>query len=118
MPFAYFNGVMKVKLLALLLLVGSTVFAGPRVFVGVGFGPSYGYYYAPPPPPPVYAYAPPVAYYPGPGYSWVNGYWYPYGGHYVWHAGYYARPPFYGGVWFGPRYYGGRYYPGYWGRRR
>ena len=40
---------MKTKLLALLLLAGSCVFAGPRVFFGVGFG-GYGYgYYAPPP---------------------------------------------------------------------
>jgi hypothetical protein len=51
---------MKTKVLALLLLAGSCVFAGPRVFFGVGIGvPAYGYY-APPPPVPVYTYAAPA----------------------------------------------------------
>ena len=42
---------MKTKLLALLFLVGSAAFAGPRVVVGVGVGvgPAYGYS-APPAP--------------------------------------------------------------------
>jgi len=71
---------MKTKLLALLLLAGScSLFAGPRVFVGVGFGG--GYVVAPPPPPVVTYYAPPPA--PGPGYSWVAGYYYPYAGRYL-----------------------------------
>ena len=43
---------MKTKILALFLLAGSCVFAGPRVFFGVGFGGGYGYY-APPPPVPM-----------------------------------------------------------------
>jgi hypothetical protein len=101
---------MKTKLLALLLLAGSTVFAGPRLFVGVNFGVGGGYY-APPPPPPVY-YAPPAVV--RPGYSWVGGYWYPVGARYSWHAGYWARPPYAGAAWVGPRYYGHRYYRGYW----
>jgi hypothetical protein len=104
---------MKTKLLALLLLGGSALFAGPRVFFGVGFGgPSYGYYA--PPPPPVVSYAAPV--YARPGYAWVGGYWYPSGPHYYWHGGYWARPPYAGAYWAGPRYYGHRYYPGYWRR--
>ena len=68
---------MKTKLLVLLLLVGTSLFAGPRVFVGIGVG-GFGYgpaYYAPPPPPPV-AYVPPI---PAPGYNRVAGYWYPVG---------------------------------------
>jgi len=108
---------MKTKVLVLLFLVGSAAFAGPRIAIGVGFGvgPAYGYYAAPPPAyiPPAVAYIPPA---PGPAYSWVGGYWYPYGGRYVWRGGYWARRPFYGAVWVGPRYYGHYYYGGYWRR--
>jgi hypothetical protein len=104
---------MKTKLLATLLLAGSSLFAGPRVFFGVGVG---GYYAPPPPPPPVVAYAAPVPA-PYPGYSWIPGYYYPVSGRYYWHAGYWARPPYRGGYWVAPRYYGHRYYPGYWRRR-
>ena len=79
---------MKTKLLALLVLAGSSLFAGPRVFVGVGFGaPAYGYYA---PPPPVVTYAAPVYPAPGYGYTWVNGYYNWYGGRYAWHAGYWS----------------------------
>ncbi len=67
---------MKTKLMVLLLLAGSSVFAAPRVFVGIGVGA----------PAPVAAYAPPC---PGPGYAWVGGYWGP--GHY-WHPGYWRAP--------------------------
>ena len=106
--------VMKAKWLVLLLLTGSSLFAGPRVFVGVGVGGyGYGYYAPPPPPPPIVAYAPPC---PGPGYTWVGGYWYPAGPRYSWHAGYWARPPYPRAYWVGPRYYGHRYYRGYWRR--
>jgi len=106
---------MKSKLLALIFLAGTTVFAGPRIFVGFGLGyaPAPVAVYAPPPAP-VVAYAPPM---PGPGYSWVGGYWYPYGGRYAWHAGYWDRPPYARAYWVGPRYFGGRYYGGYWHRR-
>jgi hypothetical protein len=55
------------------------MFAGTRVVVGIG-GFGYGL-----PPPPIAAY---VAPYPGPGYSWVGGYWYPSGPRYAWRAGY------------------------------
>jgi hypothetical protein len=80
---------MKTKLLALMFLVGSAAFAGPRVFFGVGVGVPVG-----PPAPPVVAYAAPGAVY--------GGYWGPRP---------YVRP-----YWVGPRYYGHRYYRGY-GRR-
>jgi len=103
---------MKSKLLALALLAGSSLFAGPRVFVGVGFGG--GYVVAPPPPPVVSYYAPPPA--PGPGYTWISGYYYPYGGRYSWRPGYWARRPYVGASWIAPRYHGGRYYRGYWRR--
>src|SRR5579872_888571 len=66
---------MKSKLFALILLAGASAFAGPRVFVGfgVGYAPAPVVAYAPPPPP-VVAYVPPA---PGPGYSWVAGYYAP-----------------------------------------
>src|SRR5690348_920639 len=104
---------MKLKFMALLILAGSSMFAGPRVFVRFGFGgyPAPVYTYAPPPPPPAY-YAVPVA--PGPGYSWVSGYYYPVGPRWVYRRGYWARPPYARAYWVGPRYYGGRYYRGYW----
>jgi hypothetical protein len=105
---------MKTKLLGLgiLLLAGTSLFAAPHVFIGVGVGPGVGYYA---PPPPVVAYAPPPVYV-RPGYSWINGYYYPVGPRYGWRAGYWARPPYAGAYWVGPRYYGHRYYGGYWRR--
>src|SRR5262245_7160275 len=102
---------MKTRLLALLFLAGSSLFAGTRVFVGIGVGGYGPRYYAPPPP--AVVYAPP---YPGPGYTWVDGYYYPVGPRYVWHGGYWARPPYAGAYWVRPRHYGYRYYPGYWRR--
>ncbi len=110
---------MKTKLLALLLLAGGSLFAGPRVFFGIGFGGGHGYYAAPPPPPPVVSYAAP-AYpalaYPGPAYSWVGGYYYPEGPRWNWRAGYWAHRPYAGAHWTAPRYYNHRYYNGYWRR--
>jgi len=74
---------MKTKLMAMLLMAGSTMFAGVRFGVGVGIGvPGPGFV--------VGAAIPPC---PGPGYIWSNGIWV-------------APRAFYGG----PRYYGGRYY--------
>ncbi|HTT64058.1 MAG TPA: hypothetical protein VMG35_19540 [Bryobacteraceae bacterium] len=107
---------MKTKLLAVLLLAGGSLFAAPRVFVGVRVGGYVG-------PAPVVAYAPPrapVAAYippaPGPGYAWVGGYWYPHGARWAWRAGYWARRPYPRAYWVAPRYYGHRYYRGYWRR--
>jgi hypothetical protein len=107
---------MKTKILALLLLAGSCVFAGPRFFVGIGVG-GYGPGYYAPPPPVAYSYAPPAYVAPGYGYSWVPGYYDYVGSRYSWRAGYWAHPPYRSASWYGPRYYGGRYYRGYWGRR-
>ena len=103
---------MKSKLLALVLLAGGSLFAGPRVVVGVGFGG--GWVAAPYAPPAVAYYAPPVA--PRPGYAWVGGYYYPYGGRYLYRSGYWAPRPWAGAYWIGPRWSGGRYYHGYWHR--
>ena len=105
---------MKLKVLALLILAGSSMFAGPRVFfgVGVGYAPAPVVTYAPPPPAPVY-YAP-VA--PEPGCRWVSGYYYPVGPRRVWRGGYWARPPYARAYWVGPRYSRGHYYRGYWRR--
>jgi hypothetical protein len=105
---------MKTKLLMIAifsLLAAGSAFGRSHFAIGIGVGPGYypGYYYAPPPP--VYSYAVPA---PGPGYTWVDGYWYPVGPRYVWRRGYWARPPYYGAYWVGPRYYGHRYYRGYW----
>jgi len=105
---------MKLRMLALLVLAGSTVFAGPRVFVGFGLGyaPAPVVAYAPPPAPMV-AYAAPA---PRPGYAWVGGYYAPVGPRYVWHGGYWARPPYAHAYWVGPRWTAGRWYGGYWRR--
>ena len=64
---------MKTKFLAGLLLASSSLFAGPRISIGIGVGGYGGGYYPAPLPPPVVAYAPPVIAYeppcPGPGGS-------------------------------------------------
>jgi hypothetical protein len=68
---------MKTKLLALLLLAGSSVFAGPRVVVRAGIpvgGYGYGYGYGYVAPAPVYRYPAPVYVHPGPRY-YGRGYW-------------------------------------------
>ncbi|HTQ55672.1 MAG TPA: hypothetical protein VMI94_14490 [Bryobacteraceae bacterium] len=110
---------MKTRLLAVLLLAGSSLLAAPRVFVGVGFGgvrvgvgPAPVYAYAPPPAA-VVAYGPRVV---RPGYTWVGGYWYPVGARWAWRAGYWARPPYARAYWVAPRWYGHRWYRGYWRR--
>ena len=51
---------------------------------------------------------------PGPDYIWVEGYNYPVNGHYVWHDGYWTRPPYEGAYWVEPYYSGGRYITGRW----
>jgi hypothetical protein len=45
---------------------------------------------------------------------WVEGYQYPQGNHYVWHNGYWTRPPYAGAYWVAPYYSGGHYYAGQW----
>ena len=103
---------MKTKLLALIFLAAASALAGPRFFVGFGYAPAPVTVYAPPPAPLV-AYAPPC---PGPGYTYVRGYYYPVGPRWVWRGGYWARPPYARSYWVGPRYHHGRYWGGYWRR--
>jgi hypothetical protein len=75
---------MKTKLLAIMFLAGSSMFAAPRISVGVGFGGfGVGFNQAPP------AYALNIPPCPGPGYTWVDGYW----GNGGWVAGYWNAPP-------------------------
>jgi hypothetical protein len=81
---------MKSKLLAMLLMAGSTMFAGVRFGVGIGIG-------VPIAPAPVVV-APVIPPCPGPGYVWSGGIWV-------------APGAFYGG----PRYYGRPYVGGYYG---
>jgi YXWGXW repeat-containing protein len=89
------------KLLAVLLLAGSSIFG--QISVGIRIGP---------PPAPRMIRSQPRS--PGAGYTWVDGYWYPSNNRYVWHAGYYTRPPYDGAIWVGPRYEGQQFYEGYW----
>jgi WXXGXW repeat (2 copies) len=89
---------MKTKLLGILLLAGSSLFAQTRFGVSVG-------------PPPRY-YAPPRYY--RPGYTWIGGYWQPAGPRWVWRSGYWGRRPHPRAYWVEPRYYGNRWRAGYW----
>ncbi len=108
---------MKTKFLVGMLLAASSVFAAPRVSIGIGIGNPY---YVAPPPVVVYepaypVYAPP---YPGYGYTWVDGYSYYAGPRRVWHGGYWARP--YGRGYYGRgyRYRYNSYRYSYYGRYR
>jgi hypothetical protein len=69
---------MKTKILAGLLLAGSTMFAAPRFGFGINIGV----------PAPVVAAVPPC---PGPGYVFINGYWQLPAGRVVWHDDHFAR---------------------------
>jgi len=100
------NGMKRLMVAGILCLgmvaIASPVAAQSRFSIGIGIGMP-GYYA----PAPVVAYRPPC---PGPGYSWVDGYYDPYG---AWVGGYWAAPvvvrPYYG---YGAGFYGG-YYGGY-----
>ena len=85
------------------MLLGTVSGSHAQVSVSIRTGP---------PPPPRITYAPPPK--PGPGYLWVEGYWYPMNGRYRWHEGYWTRPPYIGARWVGPHYESGRFYSGYW----
>jgi hypothetical protein len=91
---------MKKNLLVVLLLAAGTVFGGVSVGISIG---------APPAPRVV---AIPAS--PGPDYTWVGGYWYPVSGRYVWHDGYWSRPPYAGAHWVGPSHDGKLFHEGYW----
>jgi hypothetical protein len=96
------------KLLAVAILAGGSMFAQTRFSVGINIGTPR--YYAPPP---VYSVAPAYnPYYmppmPGPGYTWVSGYW-NHAPRRAWVAGYWRAPVRYYAA---PRYYNSyRYAP-------
>ena len=102
MPLVVAEGVtnMKTKLLGVMLLAGSSLFAETHFSVGIGVG---GYGYAAPP---VVAYAAP---YPGDGYEWIDGYWYQVGPRRLWREGYWGRRSYGRGFAAAPRYEGNRY---------
>jgi hypothetical protein len=109
---------MKKKLAILFLAATGAALAHGRFFVGFGFGGwgpvPYPAPYAAYAPPPAVVYAPPV--YPGPGYTWIAGYYYPVGPRWAWRPGYWAARPWADAVWAGPRWSGGRWRAGYWRR--
>jgi hypothetical protein len=89
-------------LLALTLLaVGSAVDA--QVSIGIRIGP--------PPAPQVVRVQPRR---PSPAHVWIDGYWYPVGQHYKWHAGYWTQLPYEGARWVAPHHDGQMFYNGYW----
>jgi hypothetical protein len=55
---------------------------------------------------------------PGPGYSYVEGYWSPNRGHYAWVGGHWVQPPYAGAYWNHPHYdhyrQGWRLHEGHW----
>ena len=97
--------IVKAALLAVAILCGVSAVRA-QVSIGIMIG-------APPPP---RVYVEPRR--PGPSYVWVEGYWYPAGHHYRWHAGYWTMPPYEGAYWVRPHYEHGRYFVGYWGREQ
>jgi hypothetical protein len=96
------KNLLKVGVLFAFLLAGSYA-ANAQVAIGIRIGA--------PPPPRVVAVLPAQ---PGPDFVWIGGYWYPVGGHYRWHEGYWSRPPYAGARWVGPRHDGEHFYNGYW----
>jgi hypothetical protein len=71
---------------------------------------SFGIHIGEPPAPRAYRVPPR----PGPEYVWVEGYQYPQRGRYIWHEGYWTRPPYQGAYWVEPYHLRGQYYGGRW----
>jgi hypothetical protein len=69
---------------------------------------SFGVRIGAPPPPLRYEAPPPM---PGQGYVWVDGYWVPEGGRWVWRRGAWQHPPYAGAYWAHPHY---DHYPDGW----
>jgi hypothetical protein len=83
------------------LLLGPASAAQSQINVGIRIGP----------PPAPRDYRVPQ---PGPDYLWVEGYQYPQGSHYLWHNGYWTRPPYAGAYWVEPYHVDGQYFAGRW----
>ena len=83
---------MKSKLLAMVLLGGSTLMAGSNFNIGISIGnvrPGPGRYVVQPPPPPPLRYAVPRS--PGRNFVYVPGYWVWNGNRYFWQDGYWTK---------------------------
>jgi hypothetical protein len=93
----------KTTALVAVILLGVASGAAAQVSVGITIGR--------PPAPRVVRVQPAN---PGPGYVWMEGYWYPVGKHYTWHKGYWTRPPYETARWVGPHHDGKHYFAGYW----
>ena len=91
---------MNIRLLVSTVFIGASLSAQVPIVIRIG-----------PPPPPVIRIQP-VS--PGAGYMWIDGYQYPVANRYVWHDGYWTRPPYEGARWQAPRYEGDSYYVGRW----
>ena len=92
----------KAVLLAVISL-GAVAAANAQVSIGISIGA---------PPPPRVVRVQPAR--PGADFVWIEGYWYPVGHKYKWHAGYWTRPPYVGARWVAPRHDGRQYFAGYW----
>ena len=90
----------RLAISALLIVPASAAHA--QINLGIRIGP--------PPAPRAYRVPPQ----PGPDYTWVEGYQYPQGSHYLWHNGYWTRPPYEGAYWVAPYHVDGRYFAGRW----
>src|SRR5207244_8364248 len=97
------KNLLKVSALLGLLLFASSAQAQSNWSFGFSIG-------TPPPAPRYYRVAPR----PGPDYEWIEGYWYPAGGRWAWHDGYWSRPPYQDSYWVQPYWEGGRFFEGYW----
>ena len=102
MPNVLRSAVWKLLLIAVFVIPFAAA-SHAQISVGIQIGA--------PPPPRVLAVVPTS---PGPDFVWVEGYWYPVGKHYKWHAGYWTRPPYAGAHWVAPHHDGERYFAGYW----
>jgi hypothetical protein len=90
---------MKTKLLAMMLLAGGSIFAQTRFSIGLGFGSQgAGFNQAPP------AYASNIPPCPGPGYTWVDGFWTNDYGRQTWVPGYWNAPPVFTSYQIAPRF--------------
>ena len=99
------KSLLRATVLVAMLTYGSALAA--QISIGIRIGS--------PPPPRVVRVIPPT---PGPGFVWVEGYWYPVGNHYRWHNGYWTRPPYPMARWVVAHYDGEQYFAGYWEGQR
>ena len=97
---------MRVRVVSSAICICVVLLMSSAAFAQISFGIQIG---APPPP---RAYVVPAR--PGSEFTWVEGYWYPQAGHYLWHDGYWTRPPYEGAYWVTPYHDHGRYVEGYW----